>query len=231
MENSTQSNTIKLSTTKTTEYKLITVTENGLDTSININVPLLTMFLIFIPVLFLFARWIFNFFTKGFIVDEVSLKDPFTKTTVKIKANREEKKIAHKIWTELITRKAALPFEKDKDVIVEVYDSWHKLFQCVREQISILPVEKLKGREKKDIENLIDISTKVLNDGLRPHLTEWQARFRLWYEQEKEESQATKSPQEIQKEFPEYDLLVSDIVIVNNKLVKFAGELKKLVRS
>ena len=60
---------------------------------------------------------------KSFNTEEITITEPFTKTKVKLKANIEDKKIAHKIWTELITRKAALPFERDKDVITEVYDS------------------------------------------------------------------------------------------------------------
>ena len=31
---------------------------------------------------------------------------------------------------------------------------------------------------------LADVLVKALNDGLRPHLTQWQARFRRWWEEE-----------------------------------------------
>ncbi|MCJ8352353.1 hypothetical protein [Moritella sp.] len=115
---------------------------------------------------------------------------------------------------------------------MEIYNSWHTLFQCVREQIAVIPVEKLRGREKTDIEQLIDISTNVLNEGLRPHLTEWQAKYRAWYELAKDSNDnKSKSPQEIQRQFPQYDQLVSDIENVNSKLKEFADELKKIVRA
>ena len=175
-------------------------------------------------------KWIFGWTFKNFLVEEVTLKDPYTKSTIKIKANKEDKKVAHKIWTELITRKAAIPFEKDKDVIVEVYDSWYTLFNCVREQISLIPVEKMNGKEQKNIEALIDISTNVLNEGLRPHLTQWQAKFRAWYAVNID-AEPGKTPQEIQKSYPHYEELVNDVMNVNEKLISFATELKKLARA
>lgn len=169
---------------------------------------------------------------KNYKTDEITIKEPFTGTQIKIKPSIEDKKIAHKIWTELVTRKAALPFQRDKDVIVEVYDSWHTLFQCIREQIAALPVEKLSGKKKEDTENLIDISMMVLNDGLRPHLTEWQAKYRSWYKVEKEkECNKSISPQDIQRTYVYYEQLVSDIENVNRKLQFFANELKTFVRS
>lgn len=216
---------------RTTEYKLVTITENGVDTSVTINLTLLTG-IIFI---FLFIFWVLKKISKlkikGFNVNEVTLIDPITKSSVKFVANKKDIRIAHKVWTELITRKAALPFEKEKDVIVEVYDSWYSLFQCVREQISSIPVEKLQqGSERKNIEFLIDITTRVLNEGLRPHLTEWQAKYRSWYVKQVEKNE-DKSPQDIQKLHPDYDEIVNDIEKVNIIMREFAEELKKLART
>jgi len=223
-------NLTALNTNDVTEYKLITVFENGIDTTLSINVPVLLIAILLTLIGVLIVKWLFGWSFKNFLVDEITLKDPYTGSTVKIKANKEDRKVAHKIWTELVTRKAAIPFEKNKDVIIEVYDSWHTLFQCVREQISLIPIEKMNGREKKDIEALIDISISVLNEGLRPHLTQWQAKFRAWYTAEKE-VKPEKSPQEIQENYPHYEELVDDIILVNEKLISWADELKKLARA
>lgn len=218
-------------TSQPLEFNLLSITLDGVKTSLNINLPSVVGVVVSIFIITFILRSIGRGI-KGYVAEEVTIKEPFTGTEVKIKANAEDRKIAHRIWTELITRKAALPFQRDKDVIVEVYDSWHTLFQCVREQISAIPVEKLRGREKTDIEQLIDISTKVLNDGLRPHLTEWQAKYRAWNESMNNSDDAkTLSPQELQRQYPHYDQLVSDIENVNNKLADFANELKKIVRS
>lgn len=219
------------STTPPIEVNILSIVIDGFNSVLKVNLPISFLVTIAIIILALiFKKSIIGF--KGFGTEEVTIKEPFTGTQIKIKANTEDKKIAHRIWTELVTRKAALPFQRDKDVIIEVYNSWHTLFQCVREQISSIPVEKLSGREKKDIERLIDISTKVLNEGLRPHLTEWQAKYRSWYENAKStDNNKSKSPQEIQREYPHYDHLVSDIEGVNRKLMLFADELKKIVRA
>lgn len=59
--------------------------------------------------------------------------------TAEFRPNKTDLQIAHKIWTELITRKAAIPIDKENDVIEEIYDSWHVLFQKVRDFISEIP--------------------------------------------------------------------------------------------
>lgn len=215
--------------TEPVEFDILSVTFDGFSTALNVNLPVSVSLILAAVIVIAILKKLASGF-KGFGTEEVTIKDPFTGTEVKIKANTEDKKIAHRIWTELVTRKAALPFQREKDVIVEVYDSWHTLFKCVREQIAAIPVEKLHGREKEDIEALIDISTKVLNEGLRPHLTEWQAKYRAWYEVAKSNNEG-KSPQELQRDYPEYSQLVDDIERVNGKLKEFADELKKIVRA
>ncbi|PSV54717.1 hypothetical protein [Photobacterium sp. GB-1] len=212
------------------EYSLLSLTLDGYNTALSINLPMSVGLIVVILLLFLLLKRAGSKI-KGFCTEEITVKEPFTGTEVKIKANTEDKKVAHRIWTELVTRKAAIPFQRDKDVIVEVYDSWHSLFLCVREQISAIPVEKLRNREKVDIEKLIDISTKVLNDGLRPHLTEWQAKYRAWYTAAQCDGKYSElTPQDLQRQYPQYDELVSDIESVNLKLAAFANELKKIVR-
>lgn len=140
--------------------------------------------------------------------------------------NEQDIQIAHKIWTELVTRKAALPLEPEHDVLVEVYDSWYALFKKVRELISDVPADLL--RHEKSTQELVRISTATLNDGLRPHLTRWQARFRNWYQSNAEKLKEL-TPQELQREYPEYDLLIKEISIINDELISYAKELKKIV--
>lgn len=79
-----------------------------------------------------------------------------------------------------MTRKVGLVFEEDKDVIVEVYNSWYALFGIIRELL-----KEIEPRKKDtDIEKLEIVLIKTLNYGLRPHLSKWQAKYRRWYEQE-----------------------------------------------
>ena len=146
--------------------------------------------------------------------------------SVKITPNREVVQIAHKAWTEIITRKVGLKFDKNDDVLVEVYDSWHEIFSELRSLIRDIPASQLKNENTK---KLVDTLIKVLNLGLRPHLTKYQAKFRRWYEKQIINKKITLSPQEIQKKYPGYDDLVDDLLKINEQLVAYAVELKKLV--
>ena len=145
---------------------------------------------------------------------------------ITLELNKEVSKIAHKTWVEIMTRKVGLTFEEDKDVIVEVYNSWYKLFEIIRELLKNVEPNK----KDKNVEKLEDILIKTLNEGLRPHLTKWQAKFRRWYDIElKKEENNKVPPQEIQKRYEEYDNLVKDLKNTNEKMVQFAQELKKLI--
>lgn len=145
------------------------------------------------------------------------------KSSIKIKCDKRVQGIAHKIWIELKTRKIGIMFEEDQDVITEVYDSWYEAFKIIRKQLEEIPEERIG-----DAKELIDIVLKVLNDGLRPHLTKWQAKYRAWYKKEKEKNQ-NMTPQEIQKMYPEYQELVSDLKKTNEIMINFSKELRKII--
>lgn len=146
--------------------------------------------------------------------------------SVELRPNNEDVQIAHRIWTELMTRKAAQPIDIEHDVIVEIYNSWYALFGRVRQLISDIPGHML--RKEKSTQELVRIATQTLNNGLRPHLTRWQARFRHWYDKCPDELKE-KCPQDCQREFPDYDLLIADIQKVNLQLIQYAGELEKII--
>jgi len=147
--------------------------------------------------------------------------------TVKIRPSYEDIQVAHKAWVELVTRKAALPFEPDHDVISEVYDSWYALFQEMRSLTKTIPAEKVRG--SKDTQELVRLLVDALNKGLRPHLTQWQARFRHWYDEALKKN-AGKSPQEVQREYPQYHELVDDLIKVNKQLVEYADVIKQIAQ-
>lgn len=146
---------------------------------------------------------------------------------IRIRPSYEDIQIAHKAWVELVTRKAAVPLEQDKDLISEVYNSWYALFQEIRNLTKTIPAEKL--RESRDTQELVRLLVDALNKGLRPHLTQWQARFRYWYDEALKKNLG-KSPQEIQREYPHYRELVDDLIKVNKQLVDYAGILKQIAQ-
>ena len=144
---------------------------------------------------------------------------------VRIRPNYEDIQVAHEAWVELVTRKAALPFDKDQDVISDVYESWYSLFQEMRRLAKAIPAQKV--RESRDTQQLVRLLVDALNNGLRPHLTRWHAKFRHWYDQAATKS-PMKSPQDLQREYPEYQDLVDDLITVNKKLVSYSELMKRI---
>jgi hypothetical protein len=145
--------------------------------------------------------------------------------SVKIRPSYEEVQIAHRAWAELSTRKAALPFEEQNDVIAEVYDSWYELFGRMRDLVKEIPAQKL--RSSQDTRELVRLLVDALNHGLRPHLTKWQARFRRWYVYELELDKGA-PPQEIQRRYPHFTELVKDLKNVNGQILEYSEVLKRI---
>lgn len=182
-------------------------------------------------VLIFLLFWIYRLFKGNLLykrnieIEKIELGTQGQK--VIIKPNYINIEIAYKIWVELNTRKIGLKIDFEHDVISEVYDSWYKFFSINRELLKSLPANKI--RNDKSTRNLIDVSTAILNEGLRPHLTLWQAKFRRYYDKAlKEDSNKEKSPQQIQQEFPKYSELKSDMEQINVKLINYKKSIEEL---
>ena len=140
--------------------------------------------------------------------------------------NYQNIEIAHKIYIELITRKAAIEIEENKDVIVEVYNSWYSLFQITRNELKSFNGKLLKDNNTS--QELVRLLTDILNKGLRPHLTEYQARFRKWYTEQLEKNE-NNSPQDIQGKYEDIKELWSSMKEVNKTLIEYSEQLKKII--
>lgn len=187
--------------------------------------PVLALFLAIAGLLYFSGK--FTFF-DGFS-PEVEMSIPLGGLgSVKVKADNTVSQIAYTAWSELITRKAGLQIDLENDIFTEVYNSWHHLFGVTRELIKTVPASQLKKRNTKVLVNLL---VDALNKGLRPHLTKWQGKYRKWYENESQNpANRDKTPQEIQKMYPLYQELTQDLVIINQQMIVYTNELKKLVR-
>jgi hypothetical protein len=146
--------------------------------------------------------------------------------SISFRPNRRDQEIAYKIWVELSTRKIGLEIDLKHDVIVEIYDSWHHFFSVTRELIKDVPVSKLKSESTRKI---ITLSVSLLNEGLRPHLTAWQARFRRWYELQLENAPDDVEPQTLQRKYAKFDELAKDILAVNQRLIVYREKMRELV--
>ena len=168
---------------------------------------------------------LFNF-NQNMLIDEKSLG--IGSNFIKFKPNNKDKEIAYKLWVELSTRKLGIPLDMENDVIYEVYKSWYEFFKITRSTLKEFPVSKLQNNNSNKI---IDITIRVLNGRLRNHLTKWQSKYNRWYEFELENNASNISPQDIQKNFPEYDELVDDLKKVNDELMYYVSVLYNIVFS
>lgn len=158
---------------------------------------------------------------------QVALNLPFGLGNITYEATDYDRVIAWKMYLQLKTRKAALPFDEKNDVIIEVFDSLHEIFPITRVILSELKPHK--GEAQKSIADFI---LRVLNDGVRPLLTRWHAKYQMWW------SEATnapehkgKFPQEVQCLFPQYTELTTDLRRMNDELAKYAEELLTIVHT
>lgn len=147
-------------------------------------------------------------------VDEMTLG--IGDSTVTLKYDNKDKEIAYKLWVELNTRKIGIEFDEENDVIAEVYNSWYEFFKVSRELIKEIPAKKIKYTSE-----LIELSTDILNKGLRPHLTKWQAMFRKWYDLQLNDDNKDKSPQQIQREYNRYAELVTELKHTNKQMIEY----------
>ena len=162
---------------------------------------------------------------KSFEISEVELGIGAGKIT--LKPNEADRQVAYQIWVELSTRKIGLPIDLQNDVVAEVYDSWHQFFTVTRELIKSVPVSRAADDSTRKI---INLSIEVLNEGLRPHLTLWQARFRTWYEQQlKTSTGAYVEPQDLQAKFPRFAELGADLSRVNKHLIAYRAAMRRIV--
>ena len=188
--------------------------------AIEINWLVLVALIAAIYLLVLLWRKLKGFLGKKSIqVDEMTLG--IGSTTITLKYNKKCKEIAYKIWVELSTRKIGLRFDPEYDVISEVYDSWYQFFGVVRNLLKEIPPE-----QTNESRQLIELTNKVLNLGLRPHLTKWQAKFRTWLKENDIENMYP--PQEHQREFPNYKELENDLIETNNQLIEYMGYMESM---
>ena len=199
------------------------IINNDFSVSVDISTFVVVTFVCLI-VIFLAWRFIGFFNLNSLEVDETEFGIGNQK--IKLKPNNTDAQIAYKIWVELSTRKIGIPIDIEKDVIDEVYNSWYDFFGITRELIKEIPATKLKRKETRGI---IKLSIDVLNKGVRPHLTMWQARFRRWYEKELEKDENLgKTPQEIQKNYSEYRELTKNMLEINLKLIEYRKVMYRL---
>ena len=209
---------------------LIILAWNHKSRSLNIDLSLWALLPLLVVTGFLLWKWgSGNFGFKDIEIDQAEMGLGAGK--IRFKPNVTDKQVAYAIWVELSTRKIGLPIDLEHDVVTEVYDSWYAFFAVTRDLLKGIPVNKVQNDSTQKI---ISLSIEVLNQGLRPHLTRWQARFRHWYERELKAVQESTEvnlidPQCLQSRFPDYEQLKIDMERVNGNLINYRSKMHQLI--
>jgi hypothetical protein len=160
-------------------------------------------------------------FTRRARAQSMSINIPFGLGSATFDLTPKDRVAAWKLHVQLVTRKAALPFDREHDVIADVLSSLFDLFQVARELLLEMPPS-----DSSDQRGVAGLMVRVLNDGIRPTLTHWQADYRRWWEARlAEHENVSRSPQQIQREYPQYSQLVDELTRMNMELSKFSDEL------
>lgn len=186
-------------------------------------IAVLIVFIFIVGISYLIKRIVKYANKKSINIEEVNLG--IGNSSIKLTYSKKDQEIAYKLWVELSTRKIGIPFDKENDVINEVYDSWYAFFGIARELLKEIPADRIEHSHK-----LINLTENVLNLGLRPHLTVWQAKYRKWYENEQNDYR-DKSPQETQRRYPEYDKLIEDLTETNKHMVNYMNLMHQIAFS
>jgi len=197
--------------------------------TLSLSLALAAVLAVVIAGLFTWKWWLGGFSFKEFEIDQAEIG--VGKNKFRFRPNLGDKQVAYAIWVELSTRKIGLPIDFEDDVVAEIYDSWFEFFSVTRELVKGVPVGQVR---RKSTQAIIKLSIEVLNEGLRPHLTKWQARFRRWYDRQLKkyddgEAGEILYPQQIQADFPQYVELKTDMERVNQALMRYRAKMRELV--
>jgi hypothetical protein len=157
----------------------------------------------------------------------ISVSLPFNLGKIDYELSSMDRVLAWKMYVQLMTRKAALLFDEENDVIVDVYASLYDIFPIARELLAAMPLSEIERSQ-----GVSDLIVRVLNDAIRPHVTKWQGRYRSWWEiQIADKSRKGVDPQVLQRGYPQYEELVADLRRTNTELAKLADQLLAIARA
>lgn len=181
---------------------------------------------IFAVIIFLLIKYLF-IDRKRYKPVSMTLNIPFSLGNVTYRLTDEDRIVAWKLYIQLKTRKAALIFDEEDDVIIDVYDSLYEMFKESRQLLVNLPLYEIETEP-----SIADLVLRVQNDGLRPHLTKWQSDFRKWWGHAIRNAEyRNTTPQNIQRRYPKYTEMVRELKDMNLELNKYAEYLLTIAKT
>lgn len=182
--------------------------------------------LLLLSIVVLIIRRFFKSGIHSFEIDEAEIG--VGNQRIRLRPNYSDLQVAFQFWAELSTRKIGIPIDHEHDLIIEVYSSWYEFFRSSREMLKSIPASQVKRKEAT--QEIVHILVKILNEEMRPHLTQWQACYRQWWDTAcKNPDYSSLSPLELQKQFPQYQELMDELIQINKKLVVYKETLGKMI--
>ena len=152
-------------------------------------------------------------------ITKVSFNLPFGIGGVEWEPDATEREAAWSLYIELVTRIAVQQLEVDKGLVREALTSLYTLFGSTRE---ILKTAGPKVGIRPD--SVGGIAIAVLNNGLRPFLSEWHPKLQVWESQRPTDH----SPEEHEKSWVEEKKLREELEELRKELAKYADALAEI---
>ena len=153
------------------------------------------------------------------VLREVSVSLPFGIGSAKWEADPTERNAAWSLYVELVTRIAVQSLASDRGLLREALNSLYTLFGTTREILKAAGPEVGASRE-----SVGGIAIAVLNNGLRPFLTEWHPALEDW--EAKRPSGISKKEHE--QNWPEAPRLRQGLADLRSDLEQYANALAKI---
>lgn len=139
---------------------------------------------------------------------------------------KSDRLAAWRIYSQIKTRVAAIDFNEKYDSVLLVHESLYKVFDVIRTEISEIPIDRVK---KNRADAMVDFYLGILNEGIRPHLTQWHIPLKQWVENE-QKKHPDQSILELEQRYPRRKELLESLAAMNNRMKSYSNELLRIAK-
>lgn len=146
----------------------------------------------------------------------VTVSLPFGLGSASWEADPTEQNAAWELYVELVTRIAVQPLDAERGTVREALNSLYSLFGSTRDIL-----RKAGPKVGASHESVGGIAIAVLNQGLRPFLSQWHPQLQAWEARQ----DATISPQEHEKTWEHEPAVRAELEDLRQELETYAHAL------
>lgn len=150
---------------------------------------------------------------------------PWTIGVFVYEITESERMMAWELFVQTKTNRVLMHYEEGYTAISLEFNFANEVLMVYDACLAGMPIQLL---EKEN--GLGKIQLLVIEEGIKPFLAKWQDKFCKWEREPISNENKGKTVLEMQKLFPEYELLVQDLNMFKNNLNKYANELLKIAK-